>query len=240
MNPPPAIEGVRISKSFGSCRARDDVSLFAPRGTFHAIVGENGAGKSTLAKCLLGFYRPDSGEVKLNGAPVTTPKQARQAGLGMVFQHFTLAPSMTVMENLAVARPDLPVVLNWRKERERLRTFLEPAPFQVDPDVRVDYLAAGQKQKVEILKQLYLGTRALILDEPTSVLTPTEADEVMTVLSALVCQKALTVLLITHKLREVVAFADRVTVLRRGRWVTTADVRGLDTGQIASWMMGNA
>jgi ABC-type uncharacterized transport system ATPase subunit len=240
MRPPPAVEAVGISKSFGALRALDDVSVSVPPGTFHAIVGENGAGKSTLAKCLVGFYRPDAGEVKVDGIAATTPAETRRAGLGMVFQHFTLAPSMTVAENLVLARPDLPALLNWKKERERLRAFLENAPFSIDIEARVEHLAAGQKQKVEILKQLYLKTRVLILDEPTSVLTPSEADEVMTVLNALVRQGTLSILLITHKLREVVAFADRVTVLRRGRWVASSEVRHIDIPRIAELMIGNA
>jgi ABC-type uncharacterized transport system ATPase subunit len=240
MTVPPNVEARGIGKSFGALHALDDVSIAVPPGTFHAIVGENGAGKSTLAKCLLGFYRPDAGEVKLNGTAVTTPAEARRAGLGMVFQHFTLAPSMTVAENLVLARPDLPALMNWNKERERLGRFLDTAPFQIDLDARVDHLAAGQKQKVEILKQLYLDTRVLILDEPTSVLTPAEADEVMTVLRGLVQAGALSVLLITHKLREVMTFADRVTILRRGRWVASSDVSKIDVPRIAELMIGNA
>ena len=240
MRAPPAVEAIGLTKSFGALRALEDVSLEVRPGTFHAIVGENGAGKSTLAKCLLGFYRPDAGEVKLDGVAVATPAEARRAGLGMVFQHFTLAPSMTVAENLVLARPDLPALLNWKKERERLRLFLEHAPFSVDLDARVEHLAAGQKQKVEILKQLYLETRVLILDEPTSVLTPSEADEVMMVLTSLVRQGSLSVLLITHKLREVMAFADRVTVLRRGRWVASSEVEHIDIPRIAEWMIGNS
>src|SRR3974390_2547538 len=169
---PALVEAHGIVKSFGSLRALDEVDLEVPAGTVHAIMGEKGAGKSTLAKCLLGFYHPDAGAVKLDGVAVTTPAEARHAGVGMVFQHFTLAPSMTVAENLVLARPDLPALLNWRKERERLYRFLERAPFAVDLDARVGHLAAGQKQKVEILKQLYLETRVVILDEPASVLTP--------------------------------------------------------------------
>jgi ABC-type uncharacterized transport system ATPase subunit len=240
MHAPPAVEAVGLTKSFGALRALEDVSLDVRPGTFHAIVGENGAGKSTLAKCLLGFYRPDAGEVKLGGVVVATPGEARRAGLGMVFQHFTLAPSMTVMENLVLARPDLPAVLNWEKERQRLRLFLEHAPFSVDLDTRVEHLAAGQKQKVEILKQIYLETRVLILDEPTSVLTPSEADEVMIVLRSLVRQGSLSVLLITHKLREVMAFADSVTVLKRGRWVATSEVYNIDIPRIAELMIGTS
>ena len=209
-------------------------------GTFHAIVGENGAGKSTLAKCILGFYHPDAGEVRLDGAPAATPAATRRAGLGMVFQHFTLAPSMTVAENLLLARPDLPPLVDWKIERQRLRRFLERAPFSVDLDARIENLAAGQKQKVEILKQLYLETRVLILDEPTSVLTPAEAAEVMGVLTGMVRQGSLSVMLITHKLPEVMAFADSVTVLRRGRRVVTTDVREVDIPRIAAWMIGSA
>src|ERR1019366_9508295 len=133
----------------------------------------NGAGKSTIVKCLMGFYHADAGEMLINHRParIGSPREARGFGLGMVFQHFTLIPSMTVAENLVLARPGLPFVIDWKTERKNLRAFLDHAPFRVDLDARVDSLAAGQKQKVEILKELYLQTRLLILDEPTSVLT---------------------------------------------------------------------
>jgi general nucleoside transport system ATP-binding protein len=240
MQAPPALEAVGLGKSFGSFRALDDVSLSVPPGTFHAIVGENGAGKSTLAKCITGFYQPGAGEVLLNGQKVTSPFETRRAGVGMVFQHFTLAPSMTVAENLLLARQDLPNFIDWKKERQRLESFLERAPFRIDLDARVQHLAAGQKQKVEILKQLYLETRVLILDEPTSVLTPTEADEVMGVLTTLVQSGTLSVILITHKLREVMAFASEVTVLRRGRMVASHAACDVDIPRIAGLMMGDA
>src|SRR5215472_11170950 len=123
MGAPPSVEATGISKAFGPLRALDNVSIDVPPGTSHAIVGENGAGKSTLAKCLLGFYHPDAGEVKFDGAVATTPAEARRAGVGMVFQHFTLAPSLTAAENLVLARPDLSPFLNWKKERARLRAF---------------------------------------------------------------------------------------------------------------------
>src|ERR1700758_5120854 len=131
MRAPPAVEAIGLTKSFGALRALEDVSLEVRPGTFHAIVGENGAGKSTLAKCLLGFYRPDAGQVKMDGVAVHTPAEARHAGLGMVFQHFTLAPSMTVAENLVLARSGLPTVIAWEAEREGLREFLKSAPFSV-------------------------------------------------------------------------------------------------------------
>src|SRR6202007_966878 len=122
----------------------------------------------------VGSHRPNAGEGRRAGLPAAPPAETRRAGLGMVFQHFTLAPSMTVAENLVLARPDLTALIDWKRERERLGGFLKHAPFTVDLNARVEHLAAGQKQKVEILKQLYLETRVLVLDEPTSVLTPDE------------------------------------------------------------------
>jgi ABC-type uncharacterized transport system ATPase subunit len=240
MSLPPLIEAKGLSKQFGALRALDDVGITVKPGSFHAVVGENGAGKSTLAKCLLGFYKPDAGEVRMDGVAVHTPAEARRAGLGMVFQHFTFAPSMTVAENLLLARSDLPMKIAWKAERERLREFLKSAPFSVNLDSRVEHLAAGEKQKVEILKQLYLKTRVLILDEPTSVLTQAEADEVMTILSGMVRDGALSVLLITHKLREVTGFADDVTIMRRGRFVACKAVRQVNAAAIAELIMGNS
>lgn len=237
---PPLVAGTGLGKVFGTATVLDDVSLTVPPGTFHAIVGENGAGKSTLAKCLLGFYQPDSGEVRFDGERVTTPADSRRGGAGMVFQHFTLAPSMTVAENLVLAKPELPAVIRWESERQGIREFLAKAPFQVDIDARVEHLAAGQKQKVEILKQLYLRTRLLILDEPTSVLTPAEAGEVLGVVRRLVESGELSVILITHKLREVMTYADAVTVLRRGRMVASLSTKATSEAELARLMVGDA
>jgi ABC-type uncharacterized transport system ATPase subunit len=237
---PPTVDAVGISKSFGPVHALDEVNLRVRPGSFHAVIGENGAGKSTLAKCIVGFYRPDRGTVLLNGSAAETPAETREAGVGMVFQHFTLVPSMTVAENLVLARKDLPAFLNWRQEHKRLSDFLEAAPFTVDLASRIAHLAAGQKQKVEILKQLYLSTKVLILDEPTSALTPSESNEVMSVLSAIVRSGRLSVILITHKLREVTAFADEVTVLRRGRLVVSLPVRQTDVSRLADYMIGES
>ena len=239
---PPDIEAVGITKTFGALKAVDNVSLHLPPGVFHALLGENGAGKSTLVKCLMGFYPADQGVVKVNGEPlrVGSPKEARRHGIGMVFQHFTLVPSMTVAENLVLARPDLPMVIDWKAERVRLAEFLKQAPFHVDPDSRISTLSAGQKQKVEILKELYLETRFLILDEPTSVLTPQEADEVLGLLRRMVDRGELSVLLITHKFREVFAFCDGVTVLRRGKQAGSGRTAELDSARMAEMMMGEA
>jgi simple sugar transport system ATP-binding protein len=240
--PPPSLQALHITKRFGAFTAVDDVSLDWTPGTFHALLGENGAGKSTLVKCLLGFHHADSGEVRVDRQAVRlgSPRDARKLGMGMVFQHFTLIPSMTVAENLVLASPDLPAVIDWKSERRKLREFLERAPFQVDLDAPVNTLAAGQKQKVEILKELYLETKLLILDEPTSVLTPTEADEVLGFLRRLADRQELSVLLITHKFREVMAYTDSVTVLRRGRYAGGGRTAALDSHRLAEMMMGES
>jgi len=237
---PPHLDARGISKHFGTLKALDDVSIEVAPGTFHALLGENGAGKSTIVKCLMGFHHADAGEISIDGrlTRIHSPREARTHGLGMVFQHFTLIPSMTVAENLVLARPSLPFVIDWTAEKRQLRAFLEQAPFQVDLDVRVDMLAAGQKQKVEILKELYLQTRLLILDEPTSVLTRNEADEVLGFVRRLVDKKELSVLLITHKFREVMEYSDEVTVLRRGRFAGAGSTAGLDASRMAEMMMG--
>ena len=208
-----------MTKRFGAFAALDDVSMKVEAGAFHALLGENGAGKSTLVKCIVGYYRPDDGQIQVNGREreIRSPHDAHAQGIGMVYQHFTLVPSMSVAENLVMSRDDVPAIVNWRREREQLRAFMQTVPFKLPLDAPVSSLAAGEKQKVEILKQLYLKRRFMILDEPTSVLTPQEADEVLGMLRDMARRKEVSVLLITHKFREVMAFADRVTVLRRGR-----------------------
>ncbi len=238
----PHLEALGITKQFGALKAVDDVSLVLAPGGFHALLGENGAGKSTVVKCLMGFYQADSGSIRIDSRPtrIHSPRDARRAGLGMVFQHFTLIPSMTVAENLVLARPDLPMVIDWKAETARLEAFLEQAPFRIDLQARVNTLSAGQKQKVEILKELYLETRLLILDEPTSVLTPNEADEVLGFLRRLADRRELSVLLITHKFREVMAYCDDVTVLRRGRFAGGGLTAELDASRMAAMMMGEA
>src|SRR4029079_702304 len=210
---PPALEAIGLSKSFGPMRALDDVSLLLERGTVHALLGENGAGKSTLVKCIMGYYRADAGRVSVDGteARIASPRDAAALGIGMVYQHFTLVDAMTVAENLVLARRQHPFVFDWAAERTAIATFMEKMPFQLDPARPVRPLAAGGKQKLEILKQLYLGSSIVILDEPTSVLTPAEADEVLGLLRGMVKDGRLTVLMISHKFREVMQFADEVT-----------------------------
>src|SRR5262245_41353 len=206
-----------------------------------ALLGENGAGKSTLVKCLVGYHPPDAGEITVAGRQrdIRSPHDAHALGIGMVYQHFTLVPSMTVAENLVMARDDVPTVVRWGQERERLAAFMATVPFRVPLDAPVSRLAAGEKQKVEILKQLYLARRFVILDEPTSVLTPAEADEALGMLRAMAAEGRITVLMITHKFREVMAFADRVSVLRRGQLAGVGSVRDLTPAAMAEMMVGS-
>ena len=240
--PPPLLEVADLVKDFGAFRALDGVSLRVAPGTVHAVLGENGAGKSTLVKCMMGYHRASSGRVLLDGVEVTpdSPRRAQALGIGMVYQHFTLVPNLTVAENLVVARADLPFVLDWRSEARALQAFMARMPFRVPLDAPVRSLAAGEKQKLEILKQLYLQSRIVILDEPTSVLTPGEADDVLGRLRALARAGEISVLVITHKFREVVRFADEITVLRRGRVTGRGSVADLTPARMAEMMVGAA
>ncbi|MEZ0385713.1 MAG: ATP-binding cassette domain-containing protein, partial [Verrucomicrobium sp.] len=161
---PASLELFRITKKFGDFTAAEEISLTVPPGTVHALLGENGAGKSTLVKCVMGFHTATSGEIMVGGhvQQIKHPSDARKYGIGMVYQHFTLVPSMTVAENLVLSRPDVPAVVNWKKEMARLEEFMKTeAPFQVPLHKRASELAAGEKQKTEILKQLYLRSRIL-------------------------------------------------------------------------------
>ncbi len=229
-----------MTKIFGSLVALDDVSITVKPGAFHALLGENGAGKSTLVKCIMGFYQPTRGQLLVNGAEarIDTPAAARDAGIGMVYQHFTLVPCLTVAENMVISRGDLPAVIDWKAEKAALAAFMERMPFRVPLEAPVANLAAGEKQKLEILKQLYLDQRFLILDEPTSVLTPAEADEILGLVRDMAARGDITVLMITHKFREVTAFADSVSVLRRGLYVGGGAVSDMTTDQMSRLMIG--
>jgi len=236
-----SLETIGMTKIFGPLIALGDVSIKVEAGSFHALLGENGAGKSTLVKCIMGFYSADKGEVLLDGkeAAIHNPRDARACGIGMVYQQFTLVPSLTGAENLVISRADAPAVIDWQKENRALNEFLDRMPFRVPLNVPVSTLAAGEKQKLEILKLLYLDQRLLILDEPTSVLTPDEADEILGLLRGMAQRKDITVIMITHKFREVRAFADEVTVLRRGRKVGGGKVADLSTEDMARMMIGD-
>ena len=235
-----ALQTFELSKRFGSFTALDSVSLSVRPGTVHALLGENGAGKSTLVKCIVGYQKPDGGAVLLDGREqdISTPTVARALGIGMVYQHFTVVPGMTVAENLLIAKGQLPAVIRWKAVRADLEAFMATAPFRLDLDATPQDLSAGEKQKLEILKQLYLKPRLLILDEPTSVLTPQEADEVLGTLRNRAHAGDCSVVMITHKFREVIAFADDVTVLRRGRLVASRAVAGAMPSELAAAMVG--
>ena len=244
--PPPTgaltLDTYDLTKRFGSFTALDSVTMKVAAGSVHALLGENGAGKSTLVKCVAGSQRPDGGSILIDEREhdIATPVVARALGIGMVYQHFTLAPGMSVAENLLLAGGRTPALIDWQKERAALSAFLETTPFKLDLDATPAGLAAGEKQKLELLKQLYLKPRLLILDEPTSVLTPQEADEVLAYVRAVAQRGECTVLMITHKFREVMAYADEVTVLRRGCPVHGAVVRQTTPGLLAQAMIGEA
>jgi ABC-type uncharacterized transport system ATPase subunit len=239
--PAVGVETVGMTKIFGSLTALEDASIRVRPGTLHALLGENGAGKSTLVKCMMGFYQPTRGKLLVDGQEVVVrnPRDAMAYKLGMVYQHFTLVPSLTAAENLIVSRPDCPTVIDWKSEIGALETFLDRMPFKVPLRTPVSSLSAGEKQKLEILKQLYLDRRFLILDEPTSVLTPGEADEMLGLLRGMVEAGEITILMISHKFREVTAYADEVTVLRRGRQVGSGLVKDLTRDDMARMMIGD-
>ncbi len=238
---PPELQVIGMTKRFGPLVALKDVDFRLRSGQFHALLGENGAGKSTLVKCIMGYYHSDEGKILLDRqqAIVRSPRDAQALGIGMVYQQFTLIPNMTVLENLVISKAQLNPFIDWPEEEYQLTQFMGKMPFQVPLGARVSSLAAGEKQKVEILKQLALQNRILILDEPTSVLTPQEADEVLGHLQAMTLAQQLSVLIITHKLREVAAFADEVTVLRKGHFVGSGKVADLKVSQMAEMMVGS-
>jgi ABC-type uncharacterized transport system ATPase subunit len=245
LQPPPkagalALSTYELSKRFGAFTALDSVSLDVRPGTVHALLGENGAGKSTLVKAIVGYHQPDGGAVLIDGREqaITSPVVARQLGIGMVYQHFTVVPGMTVAENLLLAKGKLPAIVPWRKVREELDAFMATTPFRLDLDARPMDLSAGEKQKLEILKQLYLKPRLLILDEPTSVLTPQEADEVLGALRDRAHAGEVSVIMISHKFREVMEVADDVSVLRRGKLMGSHRVAETSPAQLGAEMMG--
>ena len=239
---PPLVEATKLSKRFGALQALKDVSITIRPGSFRALLGENGAGKSTLVKCIMGTYQADTGAVRVGAlqAELKTPRQAHALGLGMVYQHFTLVENMTVVENMVLARMHVPAIINWKEEIAELDAFMKGMPFRVDPTALVRNLAAGEKQKIELLKQLYLKRRVLILDEPTSVLTPQEADEVLGMVRGMCTRSELSALIITHKFREVQSFCDEVTVLRHGKLTGEGKVSDLTPSSMAEMMMGTA
>jgi general nucleoside transport system ATP-binding protein len=238
----PAVSLRHITRRFGPVIANDDVSIDLTPGEIHGLVGENGAGKSTLMRILYGLLQPDSGEILLDGrtARIRSPAEAMRAGLGMVHQHFMLVDPLTVAENVTLARePHGPLGGYRQAEAEReVESLSRRVGLAVDPRARVSSLSVGAQQRVEIVKALAHGARVLILDEPTAVLTPQEVDELFGVLRALQAE-GVTLVLITHKLAEVKAIADRVTVMRHGRVVGGGPAAALTVEQLAELVVGH-
>ncbi|MEP3298903.1 MAG: ABC transporter ATP-binding protein [Pseudoruegeria sp.] len=236
----PAIELRGISKAFGPVQANKDISIKVSKGTIHGIIGENGAGKSTLMSILYGFYKADSGEILINGKPTTIPdsQAAISAGIGMVFQHFKLVENFTVLENVVLGAEDGRLLKpSLAKARKLLKQLSEEYELRVDPDALIEDLSVGHQQRVEILKALYRKADILILDEPTGVLTPDEADHLFRILKGLK-DEGKTIILITHKLREIMEVTDTVSVMRRGEMTSTVRTTDTSPEDLAERMVG--
>jgi general nucleoside transport system ATP-binding protein len=236
----PLLELKGITKRFPGVVANDDVDFELRRGEVHALLGENGAGKSTLMSILYGLYGPDEGEILLDGKPLRTssPRDAIDAGIGMVHQHFMLIPVMTVAENIVLAaEPTKGPFLDLDAAREKVRDISQRFGLAVNPEARVESISVGQQQRVEILKALYRGAEILILDEPTAVLTPQEAQELFDIVRSLQAEGK-SIVFISHKLNEVLEIADRITVLRRGKTVETVPKAGATEESLAKLMVG--
>lgn len=227
-----------VSKLFPGVVANDAVSVEIRKAEIHCLLGENGAGKTTLADILYGVYRPDQGQVRLHGQQLelNSPRDAIEAGIGMVHQHFELVPPMSVIENVVIGT-QAKQWLDLTEARNRLDDFFADYDVEIDPDAEVGRLSVGEQQWVEIFKTLYFGVEILILDEPTAVLTPQGVEELFRILRRM-RDDGLTIILITHKLKEVMELSDRVTVLRRGQVVGTVDTGDVDQRELARMMVG--
>jgi len=235
-----AIELKGISKAFGPVQANKNISIRVAPGTIHGIIGENGAGKSTLMSILYGFYKADAGEIFINGQKIELPdtQAAIAAGIGMVFQHFKLVENFTVLENIILGAEDGELLRpSLAKARSELKTLAEEYELNVDPDARIDEIGVGMQQRVEILKALYRRADILILDEPTGVLTPAEADQLFRILDRLRAEGK-TIILITHKLREIMEVTDTVSVMRRGEMTATVNTSETNSEHLAELMVG--
>ncbi|MBF9043368.1 ATP-binding cassette domain-containing protein [Rhodobacterales bacterium HKCCE4037] len=236
----PAIELKGISKAFGPVQANKDISLSVAKGAIHGIVGENGAGKSTLMSILYGFYKADAGEIWINGKKTSIPdsQAAIRAGIGMVHQHFKLVENFTVVENVILGAEDGAMLRpSISKARKVLLDLEHEYGLEVNPDAIIEDLSVGHQQRVEILKQLYREADILILDEPTGVLTPSEADQLFRILGRLK-EEGKTIILITHKLREIMDITDTVSVMRRGEMTATVKTAETSPAEIAELMVG--
>ena len=236
-----AVRMTGIVKRFPGVVANDGVDVDIRAGEVHALLGENGAGKSTLSNILTGLYRPDEGTVEINGQAMqfSSPRDALDAGIGMVHQHFRLVSTFTVAENVVLGEPDSPFMMDQSRVAQQVEELSNRYGLAVDPSARIWQLSVGEQQRVEIIKVLYRGAKVLILDEPTAVLTPIEADALFKTLRAMVAEGR-TVIFISHKLDEVMKVSDRVTVLRGGKTVGTVETANTNTRELASLMVGRS
>ncbi|HEM6083625.1 TPA: ABC transporter ATP-binding protein [Streptococcus suis] len=236
------IEMRNITKIFGEFVANDHINLNVKRGEIHALLGENGAGKSTLMNMLAGLLVPTSGEIAINGEVVTidSPSKAAHLGIGMVHQHFMLVDAFTVAENIILGSETTKAgVIDLKKAIAEIKELSERYGLEVDPTAKVADISVGAQQRVEILKTLYRGADLLIFDEPTAVLTPAEIAELLKIMKKLI-EEGKSIILITHKLDEIRAVANRVTVIRRGKSIETVDVAGATNEDLAEWMVGRS
>lgn len=234
------IEMLGITKAFPGIVANDHIDLQLKKGEIHALLGENGAGKSTLMSILFGLYQPDEGIIKMNGKEVKihNPNDANDLGIGMVHQHFKLVENFTVLQNVILGvEPRKKGVLDLKKAREEVIKVSDKFGLEVDPDAVIENITVGMQQRVEILKMLYRNNDVLIFDEPTAMLTPQEIDELMNIMQDLKRQGK-SILFITHKLNEIKQAADRCTILRKGKYVATVDVRNTSKQEMSGMMVG--
>ncbi|WP_046212964.1 ABC transporter ATP-binding protein [Paenibacillus wulumuqiensis] len=236
----PVVELKQITKRFPGIVANDSISLKLHKGEIHALLGENGAGKSTLMNIVFGLYQPDEGSIEVNGKSVVIdgPNKAIELGIGMVHQHFKLVQPFTVTENIILgSEPRKGARINYRKATEEIRKLSEQYGLRVDPNAKIHDISVGMQQRVEILKTLYRGADILIFDEPTAVLTPQEISELMEIMQRLI-QEGKSIILITHKLKEIMQIADTVTIIRRGKVIDTVKKTETTPQELAEKMVG--
>ena len=236
-----AVQMRNITKNFGACRALDDVSIDIKKGSIHAILGENGAGKTTLMNILYGLYRADAGEIYINGQKIDmkNPNIAIENKIGMVHQHFMLVENFTVAQNIILGKEVTAAcgILDMKKAKEKIDVIVEKYGLKVDKDAKIEDISVGMQQRVEILKTLYRGADILILDEPTAVLTPQEIKDLIEIMQKLVADGK-TIIIITHKLKEIKASSDMCTIIRRGKYIDTVSVNDVTHSELADKMVG--
>lgn len=234
------IEMLNITKDFPGIRANDNITLQLRKGEIHALLGENGAGKSTLMSILFGLYQPTSGVIKKNGQEVkiNTPNDANDLNIGMVHQHFKLVECFSVLDNIILGvEPTRGLFLEKKKEREKVLELSNKYGLMVDPDALVSDITVGMQQRTEILKMLYRDNEVLIFDEPTAVLTPQEIEELMKIMKSL-AKEGKSILFITHKLNEIMEVADRCTIIRKGKYIGTVDIKDTTKEELSRMMVG--